>query len=104
MITADTQKKLLVYIENNYNSNLPIEDAELPPQGMSSSVFFIKLIDGKEYAVKYGKDAMKDVPVLELITKKHIHIPAPALFSSFVFEGVPVIILERINFPLLEEV
>lgn len=104
MITVDTQKKLLAYIENNYNSNLPIEGVELPPQGMSSSVFFIKLSNGKDYAVKYGEDAMNDVPVLDLIAEKHIHIPVPTLFTSFVFEDIPVIILERIDFPLLEDV
>jgi aminoglycoside phosphotransferase (APT) family kinase protein len=56
------------------------------------------------YAVKYGTNAMKDVPALELITEKQINIPIPALIASFVFENIPVIILKRINFPLLESV
>jgi hygromycin-B 4-O-kinase len=104
MPTQDFQKRLVVYIESNYNSGSPLEDVEMPPQGMSSSVFFIKLSNGTECAVKYGTNAMKDVPALELITKKHINIPVPALIASFIFEDVPVIILKRINFPLLESV
>ena len=57
-----------------------------------------------ECAVKHGTNAMKDVPALELITKKQINLPVPALIASFVFEDTPVIILQRINFPLLESV
>ncbi len=57
-----------------------------------------------ECAVKYGANAIKDMPALKLITKKQINIPIPALIASFVFEDMPVIILKRINFPLLESV
>jgi aminoglycoside phosphotransferase (APT) family kinase protein len=98
------QKRLVAYIESNYNSGSPLGGIELPPQGMSSSVFFIKFSNDRERAVKYGANAIKDVPALELIAKKQINIPIPALIASFVFEGVPVIILERINFLLLESV
>lgn len=104
MPTRDFQKRLVAYIESSYNSGSPLEGIELPPQGMSSSVFFIKLSNGMECAVKHGTNAMKDVPALELITEKQINIPIPALIASFVFEDVPVIILKRINFPLLESV
>jgi hygromycin-B 4-O-kinase len=104
MTTQDFQKKLLTYIENNYNSGVSLGDVELPPQGMSSSVFFINLSNGTECAVKYGNDAMKDVPALELITKEKIDIPVPTLVASFIFEDIPVIILKKINFPLFESV
>lgn len=96
------QEKLTAHIEVEFK--VGIVSTEIPPQGMSSSVFFITTSDNKEYAVKYGNDAMKDVPALDLISRKHIDIPVPALLSSFVFEGVPVVILEKVRFPLLESV
>lgn len=71
---------------------------------MSSSVFFIKTADDTEYAIKYGADAMKDVPALDLISKNHIDIPIPQLFGSFRFEDVPVLVLEKVQFLLLESV
>jgi hygromycin-B 4-O-kinase len=104
MSPQDFQKRLVAYIEGNYNSGFPLKGFDLPPQGMSSSVFFIKLSNGEDCAVKYGTNAMKDVPALELIIKKQINIPVPALIASFVFEDTSVIILKRINFPLLESV
>ncbi len=100
----DFQKRLVAHIESHYNASSPLKNFELPPQGMSSSVFFIKLSNGTDCAVKYGTNAMKDVPALELIAKKQINIPIPALIASFVFEDTPVIVLKRINFPLLESV
>lgn len=96
------QKKLVAHIEEIFN--IKIVSIETPLQGMSSSVFFIKTSDDKEYAIKYGKDAMKDVPALDLISKNHIDIPVPALRSSFLFEEVQVVILEKVRFPLLESV
>lgn len=71
---------------------------------MSSSVFFIKTSDNEEYAIKYGADAIKDIPALDLISKNTIDIPIPALIGSFSFEEVPVLILEKVQFPLLESV
>lgn len=102
MSSLHFQEKLTAHIEVEFK--VGIVSTEIPPQGMSSSVFFITTSDNKEYAVKYGNDAMKDVPALDLISRKHIDIPVPALLSSFVFEGVPVVILERVRFPLLESV
>lgn len=104
MNTQDFQKKLILHIETNFNSNTELGSVELPPQGMSSSVFFITLANGTEYAVKYGNDAMKDLPAIDLIVKKQIHIPIPTPIASFVFENIPVIILKRIHFPLFESV
>lgn len=104
MTTSDFQKRLIAYIENNFNSNIKLENIDVPPQGMSSSVFFIKLANGTECAVKYGNDAMKDIPALDLIAKKQINLPVPVPVASFVFGDVPVIILKRIQFPLFESV
>lgn len=96
------QEKLVAHIEKEFR--LTIVSVETPPQGMSSSVFFITTSDNKEYAMKYGNDAMKDVPALNLISKNHIDIPVPQLFGSFLLEDVPVIILGKVQFPLLESV
>lgn len=96
------QEKLVAHIEGVFKIN--VVSTETPLQGMSSSVFFTKTSDGKEYAVKHGADAMKDVPALDLISRDHIDIPVPELLGSFIFEEVPVIILEKIQFPLLESV
>jgi thiamine kinase-like enzyme len=104
MTTSDFQKRLIEYIENNFNSNIKLENIDVPPQGMSSSVFFIKLANGTECAVKYGNDAMKDIPALDLIAKKQVNLPVPVPVASFVFGDVPVIILKRIQFPLFESV
>jgi hypothetical protein len=41
IFTQDFQKRLVAYIESNYNSGSPLEGIELPPQGMSSSVVFV---------------------------------------------------------------
>lgn len=96
------KKKLILHIERVFE--ISVESNETPPQGMSSFVFFIKTSDAHEYAVKYGNGAMQDIPALDLIVKNHVAIPIPKLFRSFVFEEVPVIVLERVQFPLLETV
>jgi len=104
MTTSDFQKRLIAYIENSFNSNIKLENIDVPPQGMSSSVFFIKLANGTECAVKYGNDAMKDIPALDLIAKKQVNLSVPVPVASFVFGDVPVIILKKIQFPLFESV
>ncbi len=102
MNNQNFQTKLIAYIEKEFAIN--IVATKIPPQGMSSTVFFIKSSDNKEYAVKYGNDAMKDIPALDLIKREHLDIPVPKLFGSFLFEKIPAIILEKIHFPLLESV
>ena len=87
MTSQDFNKRLVTYIDDNYGSNASSEGIELPPQGMSSSVFFIKLLNGTDCAVKYGKNAMKDVSALELIKKKKLNIPVPKLIGYFIFKS-----------------
>jgi len=76
----------------------------MPPQGMSSQVFFIIMKSGNQYAVKYGKSAAKDVPAIDLIISSNIEIPVPKVIANFVFNEVPVVILQKIEYPLLEKV
>ena len=74
-----------------------------PPQGMSSSVFFL-FANGIEYAVKYGSDATKDAPAIELIRHRGVRVPVPEVVTTLVFEEVPVLVMKRITLPLLESV
>jgi|CXWL01.1.fsa_nt_gi hygromycin-B 4-O-kinase len=96
------QEKLVAHVEKEFK--IKVVSVETPPQGMSSSVFFIRTSEEKEYAVKYGADAMKDVSPLKLILKNHIDVPVPLLLGAFLFEEVPVLVLEKVQFPLLESV
>lgn len=102
MNNSHFRETLVTYIEREYK--ISVVSVQTPPQGMSSSVFFIKASDDKEYAIKYGKNAMNDVPALDLILRNHIDIPVPVLFGSFIFEQIPVVMLEKIHFHLLESV
>ena len=102
MTDIDFQKRLVEQIEREFN--LMVTTTQVPPQGMSSVVFFVKTSDNNEYVVKYGIDAMKDIPALDLILREHVEVPVPSVFGSFLFEDVPVVILEKIQFPLLESV
>lgn len=102
MLATDFQKKLVQFIEKQLN--FKINDIQIPPQGMTSKVFFIMNEQNQEYAVKYGADAMNDVPAFELLSKNDVQIPVPQLIKSFIFEDIPVVILSKINFPLLESV
>ncbi len=96
------QEKLIAHIEDAFQ--VDVTSIQTPPQGMSSSVFFVRSSNGTDYAVKYGDCAQHDVPALELISREHVAIPIPKLLGSFLFEEVPVVLMERIQFPLLETV
>lgn len=96
------QTNLITKIETELQHT--IIDTSSPPQGMGSTVFLIKTDDQKQYAVKYGSTVTNDVVVLELIAKHNINIPVPKVFGHFVFEEIPVLILERIAYPLLDSI
>ena len=102
MIDTHFQKRLITHIENELKIN--VVSIQKPLQGMSSSVFFIKTADNNEYAVKYGDRAIKDLPALDLILRSHITVPVPQVLGSFLFENIPTLILEKIQFSLLESV
>lgn len=102
MKNSNFQEELIKYIEKKLK--FQVFQKQIPPQGMSSKVFFIKTNEAKEYAIKYGENAMNDVPALTLIAKEKIDIPVPKLYDNFIFENCPVLILEKINTPLLETI
>lgn len=95
--------KLIKKLEEELQIELVSSD--IPPQGMDSQVFFVKDIEGKEYAVKcYNRDEAADVIALNLLKDNRIEIPVPKVFGTFNFEGKLILILERINYPLLDSV
>lgn len=102
MTVSKFQDKLIKNIETR--SSFKILNVEIPPQGMSSKVFFIKIANDKEIAVKYGKNAIDDVPALKLIQNSKIKIPIPKLYDFFEFEDTTVILMERIQYPLLDSI
>lgn len=104
MNSPNFRQKLEAYLKKEFGALPTSMQTSMPPQGMSSSVFFVTLLDGTECAVKYGSHATKDVPVLDLIAQSKIDIPVPTVIASLVLEKVPVLLLKKIPFPLFETV
>jgi len=102
MIVNKTQKQIIKKVEELLKIN--IIDSQVPPQGMDSEVFFVVDSSGKEYAIKHGRSVIGDVLAYKLLKENKIDIPVPKIFSNFTFENKTVVILERINFPLLESI
>lgn len=73
-----------------------------PPQGMGSFVFFIKLKNGNEYAVKVSDENNNDATVLRLIQKNNINIVVPELIKSFSFDDKSIVVMQKIESTLLE--
>lgn len=96
------QNKLISEIEKQFKSK--IIEVQFPPQGMDSEVFFIKDNHGHEYAIKHSGYAINDLLAYELLKENKLDIPAPKLIGTFRFEKDQVLILEKIQFPLLESV
>lgn len=102
MTNKEFQNKLISKAEELLKTK--IVDVQIPPQGMGSDVFFVKDINKKEYAVKYSEGSTSDVQALELLKEHNIAVPVPKLVGTFVFRKKPVVILKRIDFPLLESI
>lgn len=81
-----------------------IKKFQTPPQGMDSEVFFIVDNKDKEYIIKASDSTMTDVRAYQLLASNKINIPVPKLLGNFDFEGKPIVILERITYPLLESI
>lgn len=102
MTTSEIQKQITKEIEKQLK--IKIVNTKIPPQGMDSEVFFTTDSNGKEYAIKIGKNATSDILAYRLLEENKIDIPVPKIFGNFTFEDKTVVILEKINFPLLESV
>ncbi len=78
--------------------------AETPRQGMGSSVFIISAADGKRFAIKIGEDVGTDMKALELVERSGIDVPVPEVYGSFDFSQGKAMVMENVEFPLLEDV
>jgi aminoglycoside phosphotransferase (APT) family kinase protein len=102
MIPNNSQGKIIQKVQEILA--IKVVNVQIPKQGMDGTVFIIRDENGDEYAVKYSNNAFNDVLSLELIKKNNLQIPVPKLYGHFPFEKGTVVILEKINFPLLETV
>lgn len=98
----DISIKLIQEIEKRLF--IKIVKTTIPPQGMDSQVFIVIDKDAKEYVIKYSKWAFNDKFAYDLINKHKLNIPIPKVLCSFVFDENQVLVLEKINYPLLESV
>ncbi len=103
MIAIETQNQIIEKLEELIEAH--IVDVQIPNQGMNSEVLIVADSNGKEYAVKYHRNgASSDGFVLRFLEEKKVNIPVPKVLGDFMIEGRSVLILEKINFPLLETV
>lgn len=102
MNTNDTQTVIIAKVKELLD--VDVKDIQIPPQGMDSDVFFITDGNGKEYAIKHSTGASTDILAYDLLRANNIKIPVPKMFGSFTINDKPVVILEKIKFPLLETV
>jgi len=102
MDISDKTKQLIFQAE----SYLKIKAVKIvtPPQGMGSEVIFLVDENGREYVIKSSEDATVDIEAYRLIEQNKLKIPVPKMLGHFVCNGKPVIILEKVKFPLLESI
>ncbi len=79
-----------------------IKTTKIPPQGMDSKVFFAIDEKDREYAIKYGPGTDRDILAYKMLKVNNINIPVPKVLGNFAVEKETVLIMEKINFPLLE--
>ncbi len=96
----EISKKLINEIERCLS--VQIVSTAIPPQGMDSQVFIVKDENKKEYIIKYSNWAINDKLAYELIIKNNLNIPIPRMIGSFNFQDKYVLILEKLDYPLLE--
>lgn len=101
-MTSNFPKKIIKKTEQLLDINV-IETASLP-QGMDSEVIFITDNQDKKYVIKYGTNTISDLLAYSILLNNNINIPVPQVFGTFKFEGKNVIILQKIEYPLLETI
>lgn len=102
MNNSHFQDNLILKIEDRLNVH--IIDMQDAPQGMGSYVIFAKDNKGQEYAIKCGKNLTNEKLTFNLLKENKINIPIPKVIDNFLYEDKSVIILEKIEYPLLESV
>lgn len=99
----DFQEKVIKQVERYLDAK--IIDTNIPPQGMDSRVFFVKSAEGREYAVKYyARGSSGDIIALKLLKENKVDVPVPEMFGVFEFENRQVVIMEKMDFPLLDSI
>lgn len=78
--------------------------SESPRQGMGSSVLAIRDDRGRDYVVKVGEDVGVDIAALGLIARNKARIPVPAIIGYFDLIGERALVMEKIPYPLMEDV
>lgn len=97
-----SQEKLAKNIEERLGLRIAV--ASIPPQGMDSQVFFIQDENKNEYAVKVTNRSTQEDIVYKLLNDKKVDVAYPRLFADFEFNGKCVLILEKIEYPLLDSI
>ena len=83
---------------------IPIKKTQKLPQGMDSEVFSIIDEKNKEYVVKIGEGVKADIKAYNLIEKYKLKIPVPKLYLKTSFNNIPVLVMEKIKYCLLETI
>ncbi len=103
MIAIEIQKLIIRKVEELLKIN--IQDVQIPKQDMDSEVFFVMDRDSKEYAIKYySRGSASDALAYKLLKENKVDVPVPKVLGSVTIEGKLVLILEKINFPLLDTI
>lgn len=102
MIGKETQKQIIKKVEELLN--VSITELQIPKQGLDGEVLLATDAKGNEFAIKFGINAINDVIALNFIKEKKLDLPVPKMLGYFFFDNKTIVILEKINFPLLESI
>lgn len=96
------QNKIINYVEKKIH--IKIKNIQIPKLGMDNNVLIIIDENKREFVIKYGFNVSNDILAFKIIKKSAFKIPIPKLLINFNINGISVIVMEKINFPLLEEI
>lgn len=103
MLAIEIQKQLIKKVEESLGVN--IRNVHVPKQGMDSEVIFAIDSNDKEYVIKYyNRGSAGDLAAYRLLEENKIDIPFPKVLGDFTINEGNALILDKINFPLLETV
>jgi aminoglycoside phosphotransferase (APT) family kinase protein len=84
--------------------NISITKITESPKGMDSEIVSFLDENNKEYVVKIGEGVEMDIRAYDLIKKNNLNIPIPKVYLKASIDDIPVLVMEKIQFPLLESV
>lgn len=94
--------QIITIIENILKTTIVATNT--PKQGMGSEVFILKNDQGKEFVAKWSNSAHDEYRVLDVVKQLQRDIPIPKVYGYFPYENKGVLLLEKIPFPLLEQI